>query len=509
MHSPSRQWGEGSDGSGGGGEIPGSGNGGGGSPPGAEDDNQDQRNTGDPNPPVGSTGLEAEQGPPPAVRGEVQCESQFSDSSFDTWRAVEDASGFVSGLLAGFWEQIEDVWDVITDLGGTWETLKDLAAAVIDDPAAVAEAFADEIGNDVKKLTDCGPYDKGKVIGQYVSPAIAVKVATKLAKFGGDIRKAVDEVKKEDKKKDDDTTECASFAAGTLITTPNGLVSIETLVSGATVESRFESTFKDANQPITRTFGRTAPSYHVLGTEFDTLKVTEEHPFYVQGQGWTRAADLARGDAIVTQTGDVLVYSNVKIERSTEVFNFSVDQSKSYFVGEYGVWAHNASGECDITKRVPDKQLLDVEVNRLLSEGHAIQRHGGAVTDQQLITRALTGRAPDGSIRLNPKTGDPILPPMSSAFHSDELLVLAEQTLRKKHLQKAIALSPGQNIIRLNGIDLGFDLGRGFSRIGSSKFRPDLQGPPQLIDNLQKVDAVFKYDANTGKWVTDTIFPTR
>lgn len=126
-----------------------------------------------------------------------------------------------------------------------------------------------------------------------------------------------------------------------------------------------------------------------------------------------------------------------------------------------------------------------------------------------MIHRALTGEAPDGSVRLDRRRDNPILPPLSSAFHSDELLVFAEQTLRNNHLQRAIALSPGQNVIRLSGVDLGTDLGRGFARIGGSRFRPDLQGPTELISNLQKVDAVFKYDANTGKWITDTIFPTR
>lgn len=57
------------------------------------------------------------------------------------------------------------------------------------------------------------------------------------------------------------------------------------------------------------------------------------------------------------------------------------------------------------------------------ADAHALARHGGSVTDEQLMNRSLTGVAPDGSVKLA-TNGTPILPPMLSAFHSDEYRTL-------------------------------------------------------------------------------------
>lgn len=98
---------------------------------------------------------------------------------------------------------------------------------------------------------------------------------------------------------------------------------------------------------------------------------------------------------------------------------------------------------------------------------------------------------------------------MSSAFHSDELLVYADDVLRQNYLERAAALSPGQTVIRLEGVDLGSDLGRGYTRIGGSAFNSTIQGAPQLITSLQRVDAVYKWNPTLNRWVTDTLFPVR
>jgi len=40
---------------------------------------------------------------------------------------------------------------------------------------------------------------------------------------------------------------------------------------------------------------------------------------------------------------------------------------------------------------------LSAQLDRLRAEGHALERHGGSITDEQLYVRAQTGVAPDGS----------------------------------------------------------------------------------------------------------------
>jgi hypothetical protein len=142
---------------------------------------------------------------------------------------------------------------------------------------------------------------------------------------------------------------------------------------------------------------------------------------------------------------------------------------------------------------------------------HSLARHGGSVSNDQLMHRALTGVAPDGHVKI--VKGKTILPPMSSAFHSDELLVSADQMVRNNGaLKAAIAQNPGKSIITVKPADvgdLGVDLGRGFERIGGSKLKPELQGPPRLVENLRSVQATYEFNRANNVWETITIFPSR
>jgi hypothetical protein len=125
--------------------------------------------------------------------------------------------------------------------------------------------------------------------------------------------------------------------------------------------------------------------------------------------------------------------------------------------------------------------------------------------------RALTGKAPDGHVKI--VKGKTILPPMSSAFHSNELLVFADQAVRNNGaLKVAIAHNPGKSIVTVKPSDvgdLGVDLGRGFERLSGSKFKPELQGAPHLIENLRSVQVTYEFDQATKVWETITIFPAR
>lgn len=133
------------------------------------------------------------------------------------------------------------------------------------------------------------------------------------------------------------------------------------------------------------------------------------------------------------------------------------------------------------------------------------------MTDHQLQRRALTGVAPDGHVKVK-SNGQVILPPLSSAFHSDELLVAADQTVRNSAAfqRKVTELLPGETFITVKAGDigdLGLDLGRGYKRLSSSRYRPELQGPPVKVENLRSVQATYELNPQTNVWETVTIFP--
>ncbi len=137
-------------------------------------------------------------------------------------------------------------------------------------------------------------------------------------------------------------------------------------------------------------------------------------------------------------------------------------------------------------------------VNDLKGQGHALERHGGSITDSQLSLRARTGIAPDGSRTRRGYT------PTSTAFDSDELLVHADDFLRNNHLDDAIKnADPGALRVKVSG-DTGVALGRGYVPVGK---KTGLSGPMQKVEGLTNAEAWYVLDPSTNIWKTNTIYP--
>jgi hypothetical protein len=123
---------------------------------------------------------------------------------------------------------------------------------------------------------------------------------------------------------------------------------------------------KDQNDPdaplelkhVARTFRHTAYDLQTVSVEDETgnvevIHVTDAHPFYVEGLGWTGAAELEAGEHLVSDDGEVLTVTANVDEPHPEgipVFNFEVEGDHTYFVSdgiedsvgdEDWVWVHN------------------------------------------------------------------------------------------------------------------------------------------------------------------------
>ena len=251
---------------------------------------------------------------------------------------------FGKGLFTGLKSQITDIIDLISNPLEVAKGLAALGKAFFDDPKGTLTLLGELLGQEavdtITKATQCGAYDLGKVIGSYVSPAVMLKLASRLGKYSGKLADAVKATKLE--------LGCASFTAATLVLTPQGAVPIERIAQGALVYSRHDASWQETPQRVENTFGRIAPGYRELKTEFETFQLTDEHPLWVQGKGWTQARDITDEDVLASRQGDVLVLGNTAITKPVRVYNFSVAQTPNYFVGESGLWAHNA--KCLLTR---------------------------------------------------------------------------------------------------------------------------------------------------------------
>ncbi len=143
---------------------------------------------------------------------------------------------------------------------------------------------------------------------------------------------------------------CSSFPAGTLVAAEEGLVPIESLEAGDLVWSTDTETGESRLSPVTQLFHREAQRLVRIETSGETFEATEEHPFFIEGEGWILAVDLRPGDRILTRSGKTLTVEHVELEDSTgevfnfEVFNFEVHGDHNYFVSEDEALVHNCGG---------------------------------------------------------------------------------------------------------------------------------------------------------------------
>ncbi len=238
------------------------------------------------------------------------------------------------------------------------------------------------------------------------------------------------------------------FLAGTLVPTARGPLPIEQVTTGDLVLSRDERSGQQGFKPVVRLFrghagtvvileiaerlparprGRT--ERHRVGLpaseasegpdSAQTLRCTTEHPFWVEGLGWTRAADLRPGDPLRGARGEALVVVSRTIRaEQADHFNFEVEGWHTYFVSERpgapSVWVHN-----DCIDRLA-KELLegkDVRVKSIQEADEVLRR---ALPSARKVTGAgpgqgtpdwskFKGKHPDGmyhkDYQVDPRTG--------------------------------------------------------------------------------------------------------
>lgn len=170
---------------------------------------------------------------------------------------------------------------------------------------------------------------------------------------------------------------CNSFSASTPVRTIAGLVAIGSLSVGTSVLAFNEQTQENGYYPITAVHKNldSAITYLSLNDgktgQPETITTTPEHPFYVQRQvdtqvrpkpvghedlntHWVGAGHLQGGDKIKEADGSVGTVANViTVQQTQEMFNLTVDEAHTFYVGKDGWLVHN----CSI---LTDSQLTDL-----------------------------------------------------------------------------------------------------------------------------------------------------
>ncbi len=134
------------------------------------------------------------------------------------------------------------------------------------------------------------------------------------------------------------------FTAGTKIHTKDGFKAIETIQAGDYVWSENPETHEKALKKVKKIFVREKDSVVRLSINGEAIETTNEHPFYVEGHGWTNAYDLKVGDKVRLEdgtTGTVEKTKHVALDTPVTVYNFEVEDFHTYYVSEQKVLVHN------------------------------------------------------------------------------------------------------------------------------------------------------------------------
>ena len=138
------------------------------------------------------------------------------------------------------------------------------------------------------------------------------------------------------------------FAAGTKISTKDGFKNIEHIKAGDYVWSENPETHEKALKKVKKIFVREKDSIVRLSINGEAIRTTAEHPFYVEGQGFTEAKALNIGDKVRLKSGETAEVTGIEEEHLKEpikVYNFEVEDLHTYYVSEQQVLVHNTCGK--------------------------------------------------------------------------------------------------------------------------------------------------------------------
>lgn len=262
-----------------------------------------------------------------------------TDNAAEDERAIlAQASQFVEGLWEGFQTQFWGLIELALNPVESAKALYTLGEALVRDFPGTMAIIREELGSDLDALTGGNPYEVGRVIGENANPAALLRIASKLSSLAK-ITHTLD-------------TGCSSFTAGTLVWTDKGRIPIESVRVGTRVLARSDSTYKDTYQPVTQLMQRQAERTLHISTGYDSFQTTDEHPFWLQGQGWTTASRLENGNVISAVRGDIVIRSIRPVARAATVYNLTVANDHTYFVANNGLWVHNSDNViCDLAAR--------------------------------------------------------------------------------------------------------------------------------------------------------------
>ena len=169
--------------------------------------------------------------------------------------------------------------------------------------------------------------------------------------------------------------EGACFVVGTKVLTSLGLKTIEKIRPGDKVLAADPETGRQEEKEVVRTFVKETDTLVHLRIGGEEIVTTENHPFYVDGEGWVTAGELTEEDYVLDSEGRRLQVEEKyveNLEESVKVYNFEVEEYHTYYVGQTGILVHNKCWDDSPIDSMGDYKK-GVDIKTVGSKGHEKQ----------------------------------------------------------------------------------------------------------------------------------------
>ena len=107
-----------------------------------------------------------------------------------------------------------------------------------------------------------------------------------------------------------------------------------------------ENTLEVALKPVIETYVRETSELVYLTVNGEKIVSTYDHPYFVKNKGFVNANALWIGAELVDNKGNILYVEQIFREtldnEATKVYNFQVESSHTYYVGNRCILVHNA-----------------------------------------------------------------------------------------------------------------------------------------------------------------------
>ena len=148
------------------------------------------------------------------------------------------------------------------------------------------------------------------------------------------------------------TLKSQCFAGDTLVSTEEGNRRIDEIKPGDKVLSYNTETGENELQEVKNvSVSKTDILVHIITDDGRDIETTMFHPFYVKNEDgtgeWKAASNLKAGDELLSEDGNKVKVSEVKVEKLAEeitVYNLELDEVHTYYVAG-GVLVHNGCGK--------------------------------------------------------------------------------------------------------------------------------------------------------------------